>query len=283
MNRPTTPVLRGILTLILSLQVQALPGQGHGPQGPENWQGWLELCSQAQVLYLGEEHDGALDHQLQAETLEGLAQRKSLAVVAEMFQFPSRQVLTEYASGQIDDQELRQQSEWEKRWGHAWDLYLPIWQVCQQYNLDLRPLRNSSESGKNLGTQGLAALTPEERQGMAPEPYEFGPNPEGLRKTFEAHAGPVSTQAFERFLKVQVLWEEYMAAQVRKALKADPDRQVVVLVGKGHLLHGLGLPQRVQKGWPHPLRQSVVLLNPESEQLPRCQLWWEASPKMASP
>ena len=217
----------------------------------------LEACARARVLYLGEEHDSAADHQRQWEILEYVSRGRSPIVVAEMFQNPSRKVLTDYRVGNLDDEQLKAQSEWDKRWGHPWDLYLPIWQLCQQRHIPILPLRNSSESGKNLSKLGAGAFTPEERQGLAREPYEFGPHPESLRPIFEAHAGPVSDEAFQRFLKVQTLWEEYMAAQIRRAL-GETDGQVIVLVGEGHLTHGSTLPVRVQREWPHPLNQLVV-------------------------
>lgn len=216
----------------------------------------LQACAQARVLYLGEEHDSAADHQRQLEILEFVSRARTPVVVAEMFQNPSRAVLADYLAGNLDDEQLKSASEWDKRWGHAWELYLPIWQLCRQRHIPIYPLRNSTESGKNLSKLGAQAFSEEERQGLAPEPYEFGPHPETLRPVFEAHAGPVSDEAFTRFLKVQTLWEEYMAAQIRRALREN-DGQVIVLVGQGHLSHGHTLPYRVQAQWPHPLNQKI--------------------------
>lgn len=217
----------------------------------------LQACAQARVLYLGEEHDSAADHQRQLELLEYVSRGRSPVVVAEMFQNPGRKLLADYVAGNLDDEELKTASEWDKRWGHAWELYLPIWQLCRQRRIPIYPLRNSSESGKNLSKLGVQAFTAEERQGLAPQPYDFGPRPESLRPVFEAHAGPVSDEAFARFLKVQTLWEEYMAAQIRRAL-SENEGQIIVLVGQGHLSHGHGLPARVQREWPYPLTQKIV-------------------------
>lgn len=250
---------------------------GHAEEDP-NWPPWIEACQEARVLYLGEEHDSLLDHQLQARTIQALCkQGHRLVVVAEMFQLPARQVLDDYIAGKLNDQQLFEGSEWKKRWGHAWEQYLPIWQICQQEKIPLRALRNSSESGRQLNKLGSAAFTPEERQGLAPEPYDFGPHPESLRSVFEAHAGPVSQAAFERFLAVQTLWEEFMAARVRMALEENPDGVVVVLVGKGHLLHGHGLPARVARQWPHPLVQKTALVNPGPQERQKADCVWTTS------
>lgn len=268
--------MRILFWVLLTQLVWALPGGGRDRRGPLSWEEWVGRCRQAQVLYLGEEHDGQLDHELQLETLRALVRGRKVTVVAEMFQLPAAPVLDDYTAGRLTDDELKLGSEWEKRWGHAWELYLPIWQLCREQGLNLRPLRNSSESGKNLSKLGTAALSAEERLGLAPEPYQFGPNPEALRPVFEAHAGPVSDEAFGRFLKVQTIWEEFMAARIRAALSEGD--AVVVLVGKGHLLHGHGLARRVQANWPHPLRQTVAVVNPNPNEQARTDLWWEANP-----
>ena len=259
----------------------APPGSAREGEHRLDWEAFLDRCREARVLYVGEEHTGTLDHQLQQEIIDGLARRGlKLTIVAEMFQWPQRQVLVDYVEGRINDEELLEQSEWKQRWGYPWELYLPIWQSCQRYHLNMLPLRNSSESGKLLGTRGLAAWSEEERQGLRPEPYDFGPNPEQLKSLFAAHGAPVSEESFQRFLRVQTLWEEFMAAQIRKGLQTEAE-VVVVLVGKGHLIHGHGLPWRTQQGWPRSLEQKVVLLNPKESERGRASLEW-VSPETPS-
>jgi len=48
-------------------------------------------------------------------------------------------------------------------------------------------------------------------------------------------------------------------------------------VGKGHLLHGHGLPTRVATHWPSPLVQLVALVNPDAEEKKRAQCVWTTS------
>lgn len=221
------------------------------------------------VLYLGERHDSEADHRWQAEVL-GQLEGLQPVIVAEMFQLPSAGVLEAYSEGELDDDNLRIQSEWEQRWGHPWPLYLPLWQMARRHGWTLLPLRNSSESGKALGKLGVQAFTPAEREVLRPGPYEFGPHPESLRASFEAHAGKISDGAYDRFLSVQTLWEEFMAGQVRQALRRrERHGPVVVLVGKGHLLHGYGLAWRTQAGWAEPLHQIVLVNEPEDAEKKR--------------
>jgi uncharacterized iron-regulated protein len=245
-------------------------------RGTVSWDEWLNRAAKADVIYLGERHDSKLDHQFQLDTIRGLRERGlKPVIVAEMFQLLSREVLDEYVAGRLSDEQLKLLSQWDRRWRHDWAAYLPLWQEAREHKLALLPLRNSSETGKHLGKLGVEAFSPEEREGLTPGPYEFGPGSETLRKAFEAHPSPPSDDAFTRFLNVQTLWEEFMAAQVRKAL-ALPGRKgpVVVLVGKGHLLHGHGLPWRVAAG--KPLRQVTSAVDPEVDETARLDVVWRS-------
>jgi len=43
------------------------------------------------------------------------------------------------------------------------------------------------------------------------------------------------------------LWDETMAEKIAEFVKANPDYQVVVLAGKGHIIYGYGIPSRVER------------------------------------
>jgi uncharacterized iron-regulated protein len=61
-----------------------------------------------------------------------------------------------------------------------------------------------------------------------------------------------------------VLWDETMADAIAQFLKKNPDRQMIVLVGQGHILYGDGIPNRVARRIPN-IKQSTILLNPPAE------------------
>ncbi len=64
-------------------------------------------------------------------------------------------------------------------------------------------------------------------------------------------------QAFERFLSVQLLWDEGMAERAARYLQDHPGKQMVILAGSGHLEYGQGIPQRLQRRLP--LSAAIVL------------------------
>ncbi len=54
-----------------------------------------------------------------------------------------------------------------------------------------------------------------------------------------------------------------MAEKIAQFLKANPDSQVVVLAGKGHIVYGYGIPSRVARRLGNGnLIQRSVLLSP---------------------
>ncbi|TNG01494.1 MAG: PDZ domain-containing protein, partial [Gammaproteobacteria bacterium] len=55
---------------------------------------------------------------------------------------------------------------------------------------------------------------------------------------------------FDHFVQVQLLWDEGMAQQVADYLRRHPDRKMVVLAGFGHVAHGVGIPNRVERRLP---------------------------------
>jgi hypothetical protein len=69
---------------------------------------------------------------------------------------------------------------------------------------------------------------------------------ERLRAVFKQHPHP-ERRNFDHFLQVQLTWDEGMAEQVADYLKKNPQRQMVVLAGTGHLAFGMGIPQRVER------------------------------------
>jgi uncharacterized iron-regulated protein len=70
-------------------------------------------------------------------------------------------------------------------------------------------------------------------------------------------------------VQAQVLWDETMAEKIAQFVKANPDYQVVVLAGKGHIIYGYGIPSRVERrlGVGNVKVRSVLLNSSENHPL----------------
>ena len=67
-----------------------------------------------------------------------------------------------------------------------------------------------------------------------------------MREVFELHASTDDAR-FDRFVDVQLTWDESMAEAAAGYLRAHPEKTLVVLAGAGHVVYDAGIPDRVQR------------------------------------
>ena len=225
----------------------------------------------AQVVYLGETHDSTKDHEIQLKIIQELHKRnQKIAIALEMFQRPFQRVIDNYLAGKITEAEFLQQSEYEKRWGFPWELYAPILRFAKEKQIPVLALNTRSEITRKVVRQGLESLTPEERKQIPPESEIRTDNPEYrqmLLAAFEQHqsAGHGNAKSADRFFLAQVLWDETMAQTIAQFITANPNHQVIVLAGQGHIVYGYGIPSRVapRLQGKQLIQRSVLLSLPE--------------------
>ncbi|MEJ1397228.1 MAG: ChaN family lipoprotein [Candidatus Sedimenticola sp. (ex Thyasira tokunagai)] len=200
------------------------------------------------VIFVGETHDNYAHHLKQLEVIEQIHRgHTDIAIGMEMFQRPFQQILDAYIAGDLDEQEFLRKSEWFERWRYDYRLYRPIIQYARENGIPLVALNASAEIKRRVSEVGFAGLTPEEQSDV---PSEIDRSDavyiERLRNVFQQH--PVNSKHdFDRFLDVQLLWDETMAETASLYLQAHPERKMVVLAGSGHLMYGSGIPQRVER------------------------------------
>jgi uncharacterized iron-regulated protein len=228
----------------------------------------LEDLGRSQVVYLGETHDDADDHQKQLELIQALYRRKpNLAIALEMFQRPAQPLLDQYLAGTLSEAELQQQSEYDQRWGFPWEYYAPILRFAKARKLRLIALNVPSEITRKVAQDGLEGLTSSDRQWIPPD-SEIRTDNVAYRQMIQEvydqiHQGRSVSSSFDRFFLAQVLWDETMAQGIANFLQKY-SRPVVVLAGDGHLVYGYGIPSRVARRVEGVVQRSVIL-NPKAE------------------
>ena len=216
----------------------------------------LSDLAEANVVYLGETHDAVADHQGQLQIIQALYQRqppqnKRMAIALEMFQRPYQPLLDQYLTGEITEAELQQQSKYDLRWGFPWEYYAPILRFAKAHQLPLIALNVPTEITRKVAREGLEALTTSDRQWI-PSESEIRTDNAAYRQMIQAiyeqiHQGQSVSSSFDRFFLAQVLWDETMAQVIAGFLQAQPNHQVIVLAGDGHLVYGYGIPDRVAR------------------------------------
>lgn len=205
----------------------------------------IEKVSKKKIIYVGEGHDRFEHHRVQLEVIRELHRRNpSVAIGMEMFQKPSQGVLDEYIAGTIDEKELLKKSEYFKRWGFDYQLYREILLYAREHKLPVIALNVPRETVSKVAREGIRALTGEELKNI-PEYFDLSDEDyrTRLRRFFERHQKP-DEKNFDFFYQAQVLWDESMAQNLNEFMEKNPDRQVVVIAGVGHMAFGSGIPKR---------------------------------------
>ncbi|MBE9042602.1 ChaN family lipoprotein [Oscillatoriales cyanobacterium LEGE 11467] len=233
----------------------------------------LQELKTADIIYLGETHDRPADRQGQLEILEALHQENpNMAIALEMFQRPFQGVLDDYLAGNITEEQLRERTEYDTRWGFPWESYAPLLRFAKARQLPVLALNTPTEITRKVAGTGLESLEPADFEHIPPID-EIDTTHEGYRQmlleVFSAHqhGGHGNSDGFERFFAAQVLWDETMAEKIAQFYQGNPDTQIVAIAGRGHIVYGYGIPSRVARRLAafDAIGRSVLFGAPEPE------------------
>jgi uncharacterized iron-regulated protein len=234
----------------------------------------IDRLQTANVVYLGETHDRESDRQQQLAIMQTLfKQNPRLAIGMEMFQRQMQPVLDRYLAGQITATELRQQSEFDRRWGYKWASYLPILEFAKAHRLPIIALNTPTEITRKAAKTGLASLTTAELEYIPPIEQIDRSNlkyQQMILGSYQQHAGivSISSRSFDRFYTAQLLWDETMAERVANFAQQNPQHQTIVIAGRSHIIYGYGIPDRViRRMGISKFSQKTVLLSHDNDRI----------------
>ncbi len=221
----------------------------------------------ARVVCMGEDHSNPHHHWAQLEVVDHLTAGppRTWALGMEMVQRPFQAVLDDYAAGRIDGAALRSRTGWEDRWGFDFAMYEPVMALTAKRGGALIALNAARELTKKVVRQGLEALTPEERAGLAAELVLDDPEHRAWwdaimnamggahghgtsepAQEIDPHAAPAPEMpSADRVYMVQVAWDETMA-ETAATWVGPADRSMVVLAGNGHC-HDSAMVRRIAR------------------------------------
>lgn len=240
---------------------------------------WSDLAG-SQVIYLGEIHDRSADVPIKLEVIHRVFQQVEnsarrgidgrLTIALEMVQQPFQSALDDYIAGRIDEATLRDRSEYADRWGYDWEIIAPILRWARANAVSVRALNVPAEVTRQIARGGWDRLDPEAAQWLPPvAEMQLGPPPyrAWLREIYDsihqqhgasAQGGADQEARFQGFFAAQVSWDETMAAGIARSLQRPGDR-VVAILGRGHMVYGWGVPDRVARRKPGLVQRSILL------------------------
>ena len=240
---------------------------------------------QADVIFLGEEHNSTPGHRVQLALIEQLHRlRPNLVVSLEMFERDVQGTLRDYLQGHIDETEFLARS---RPWSNYRVDYRPIVEFASQHRLEVvasnipRRIASAIARGEAAAPEDNCYLP---RHTTAPDDAYAA----RFRAVMQQHGGTLEADKLERYYQAQCLKDDCMAESIAAAFASRRHRWplVVHLCGRFHSDLGYGTVQRLQSRMP--LLNTLVVsmeaiepsalqqLDPESDELrdarSRCHL-----------
>lgn len=213
-----------------------------------------------ELLFIGESHTDYEFHQVQLRTIEELQRRgRKVLIGLEMYPAGEQAMLDKWSTDPaFSEADFLAQSRWYKNWGYHWEYYRPIFDFAHRYGLRMFGLNVPRKVVQTARKEGLAALTPEQRELL---PAKIDTDSAEYRRLFRAffadeglHGG-MSPEMFEGMFTAQCTWDAAMAHNALKALASHREEGsaraiMVVLIGEGHVAYGLGAERQARLTFP---------------------------------
>jgi uncharacterized iron-regulated protein len=235
---------------------------------------WDQLAP-ARIIYIGETHSSNADHEYQLDVLKGLKTRGvNFTVAWEMFDFTQQPVLDAWNTHHLTTEGMLDKTDFQPHWGTYSVMYEKILRWTEMEGIPSFALNAPDPLAHKLA-QG-APLTPEE---TAQLPTGFRPLSGGYDHFIEQmgqapHAGANP----ENFYQAQLLWDQTMASRIVDFINSHPDSKLVVLIGRGHVDGGFGVPAFVSQ----KTRAAQLVVYPggpdQMNTRPRGAIAWRAEP-----
>lgn len=217
------------------------------------------------IIFLGETHDNARHHQLQAEVIALLSNNKqSPAIAFEMlnqdqqetinnFQQTHYNTTTNNTAAKVD--QFAQVINWEKSGWPEWQYYRPVFYntINQQLpiiaaNLNTKTIRKVIKEGGKVLAQNYQLL-------LEKHQYDTALKKELEQEIFAAHCDMLPEKMLAPMLRGQQTRDLAMLQSILKAapedFSEDSSRQLVVLIaGSGHTRTDYGVPYYLHQEAP---------------------------------
>ena len=207
-------------------------------------QAYWDQLTPARVIYIAETHNSNSDHEYQWDVLKGLKARGIHCTVGwEMFDATQQDLMDQWNARELTTEAFIQKTDFQAHWGTMSVLYEKIlrWTLAEGVpSLALNAPASVSHK--------LALGQPLDAGEKAMLPRGFHPLPGGYEHFFEQMAGSPHAGADTRNLfQAQLLWEQTMATRIVEFLGSHPDEKLIVLIGRGHVEDGFGVPAFVMQ------------------------------------
>ena len=216
------------------------------------WDEALADLATARVIAVGEMHDDAKHHQIQAEVLTALAARTPrLAVAFEMVGFEDQAVLDSFMSGALSEADFT--VWWKANWGYDFSLYKPIFDAAKAAGVPAYGLNAPHDLVKAVSQGGLSSLSPADRARL---PLQVRESADARYRVFVEESiaghGPLTPDQLKNRIEAMSVWNETMGEKA--ATVAARGRIVLIIAGQGHVFYKAGVLESAARRGAGPVK-----------------------------
>ena len=230
----------------------------------------ITALARADFVLLGEKHDNADHHRLQAWIVRALVGRgRRLAVAFEMFTADQAPLIAAYlANNPKTAAGLGRAVNWSKTGWPDWSLYEPLAQATLDSGLPVVAANLARPLVEKIGKGGLQALAPSlvARLGLdrALEPEIDAAM---AKEIFDTHCGLLPRNRVGPFVEIQRARDAHMARVIADASVAGLDGAVLI-TGAGHARRDRGVPMHLARMAPEKKVAALALIEAVKEIAP---------------
>jgi len=214
---------------------------------------WVDLdtlvrrLGTTKYVLLGEKHDNADHHRLQAWLVTSLTSSKRRPAVAfEMLELDDQPVIDrQLERAPADTSGLAMAVRWDEKGWPDWQLYEPIFEAALTKGLKILATNLSRATTRELVTKGNSVLSPDlvHEYGLD-EPLGTEMQQRLMEELRSSHCGHASPKTIEKMILVQRARDAQMARQLAKV---KGDGGAVLITGAFHVRKDQGVPPYLAK------------------------------------
>lgn len=257
----------------------------------------LERIGEADVVFLGEQHNQAGDHLLEIFFLNLiLSGQKNVAVFMEMFERQTQPLIDEYLQGKITEKvflEKLKKPSMKGLWPNYAKDYRPVVELCREAGLPLIagfPPRRYASTVAMMGQEALYKRLNVEKRKLVSRKISIPGRGyrERCMESFEVHADMRRAMIFKRIQKdpsmvdmmskmlkamaskkindrmffSQCIKDSTMAEGIADYHRQYPGKKIYVIVGAGHISYGSGVVDLLKRMNPKIKTLTLTTLHP---------------------
>ena len=195
------------------------------------------------VILLGETHDNAQHHQLQARVIDALLEQKIYPIIAfEMLNQNQQESIQKFQNQKDQDTDnFAEIVNWEKTGWPEWSLYRPVFAAAIENNLTIIAANLNSKQIRKVIKQGAEVLSSEYQSLLKKYQYDATLKKQLKQDILSAHCDMLPEKMLDPMLLGQQTRDIAMTMAIQKGLTSTDDK-VVLIAGSGHTRTDYGIP-----------------------------------------